>query len=234
MGALCVRQVTLKFMDYDFAARDDPLGELHVPLEPLRTSNRHAFENWPLPTQGTATFIVQWIPEGTGTAGGSRMSVIGKGASLIRGPSSFMRSTSSRMSSAIRADAVSVTVDEAIAEEASFNKSTSSGFAPPASGSLYSSATFRAAAGGSPAPISAGATANQLGKELDAFARVSARGKLTVELASAKNLIAADSNGKSDPYCKVSTRANDGGKVDVVTRKSKTVPKDLNPEWNEA
>ena len=52
-------------MDKDFGImNDDQLGELHVPLEPLRTSDRHAFESVPLSTQGTATFGVQWIPEG--------------------------------------------------------------------------------------------------------------------------------------------------------------------------
>ena len=212
---------------------DDQLGELHVPLEPLRTSDRHAFESFPLSTQGTATFGVQWIPEGGAgakAAGGGRSSMMSKGAGFLGGrASSFLGGRSSnRLSTAISADSVAV-------EETLFSSRESTRLPPPVTSSSpfggMSSAAFRAAAGGGG---SAGASGSALaGKEADAFSRVSGRGRLTVMLTSAKSLIAADSNGKSDPYCKVSTKANAGGKVEVVTHKSKTIYKTLSPEWNE-
>ena len=52
-----------------------------------------------------------------------------------------------------------------------------------------------------------------------------AEGTLHIKLLRGVGLKAADSNGFSDPYCKLSL----GG----VTHKSKTIKKTLNPEWHE-
>ena len=160
-------------MDKDFGImNDDPLGELHVPLEPLRTSDRHAFESFPLSTQGTATFGVQWIPEGGAgaKAGGGRSSMMSKGAGFLGGrASSFLGGRSSnRLSTAISADSVAV-------EETLFSSRESTRLPPPVTSSSpfggMSSAAFRAAAGGGG---SAGASGSALaGKEADAFSRVS-------------------------------------------------------------
>lgn len=59
--------------------------------------------------------------------------------------------------------------------------------------------------------------------ELDG--RLISQGTLTVSLLRGSGLAAADSNGKSDPYVKLSL-----GKSKA---KSKTIPKTLDPEWNE-
>ena len=59
--------------------------------------------------------------------------------------------------------------------------------------------------------------------ELDG--RLISQGTLTVTLLRGSGLAAADSNGKSDPYVKLSL-----GKSKA---KSKTIPKTLDPEWNE-
>lgn len=52
-------------------------------------------------------------------------------------------------------------------------------------------------------------------------------GVLTAEVLRAQNLIASDSNGKSDPYIKLFLNSE---KEDFL--KTKTVKKDLNPTWN--
>jgi Ca2+-dependent lipid-binding protein len=51
------------------------------------------------------------------------------------------------------------------------------------------------------------------------------KGVLTVHLAGAEGLAAADKNGLSDPYVKLSVGAS--------RHKSKTISKTLNPTWNE-
>merc|ERR1719162_2641701 len=53
-------------------------------------------------------------------------------------------------------------------------------------------------------------------------------GVLEVHVQCADGLRAADSNGKSDPYAKVSV-----GKKDVHKRQTKVVPKSLDPRWDE-
>ncbi|CAD6931920.1 unnamed protein product [Tilletia laevis] len=55
---------------------------------------------------------------------------------------------------------------------------------------------------------------------------VNNQGYLTVTILSAKNLRAADRNGKSDPYVKYRLNGKEVGKT-------KTIKKTLNPEWNE-
>lgn len=52
-------------------------------------------------------------------------------------------------------------------------------------------------------------------------------GRLTVRLIAGRNLLAADPNGKSDPYVIMKLRSG-GPQV-----RSKTVPKTLNPVWSE-
>ena len=54
--------LTLKFFDYDFGSRDDPLGELNVPLEALRTQDALDFKDWPLP--GNNDDALREIPRG--------------------------------------------------------------------------------------------------------------------------------------------------------------------------
>ena len=63
---------------------------------------------------------------------------------------------------------------------------------------------------------------------------------LTVRLIRAKGLKASDSNGKSDPFCKVSMPKaaifeSDAGSEgeERIRYKSKVMPKTLEPEWNE-
>ena len=53
-------------------------------------------------------------------------------------------------------------------------------------------------------------------------------GVLEVHVQCADGLRAADSNGKSDPYAKVSV-----GTKDVHKRQTKVVPKSLDPRWDE-
>ena len=67
----------------------------------------------------------------------------------------------------------------------------------------------------------------------DPWVRASSKGKLRVLLKSAAGLLSADSNGLSDPYCRVRALANAGHKMDIVTKKSKTIKKTLDPVWNE-
>ena len=55
--------------------------------------------------------------------------------------------------------------------------------------------------------------------------RLIANGTLTLTLLSGKGLMAADANGFSDPYVKLT--------LGKVHKKSKTVPKTLNPMWDE-
>ena len=54
--------------------------------------------------------------------------------------------------------------------------------------------------------------------------RLRTKGVLRVHLKGARNLMAADKNGLSDPYKVSSAR---------VTKTSKTINKTLNPDWNE-
>ncbi|KAK0546129.1 Tricalbin-2 [Tilletia horrida] len=55
---------------------------------------------------------------------------------------------------------------------------------------------------------------------------VNNQGYLTLTIVSAKNLRAADRNGKSDPYVKYRLNGKE-------VAKSKTIKKTVNPEWNE-
>eukprot|EP00741_Cyanophora_paradoxa_P024084 tig00021726_g23259.t1 len=58
-----------------------------------------------------------------------------------------------------------------------------------------------------------------------------AHGRLRVECIEARGLIAADINGKSDPYC-VLTFGESGGKAGQ--KKTKTIYKNLSPVWRES
>ena len=51
-------------------------------------------------------------------------------------------------------------------------------------------------------------------------------GKMHVQVCCATDLLAADSNGLSDPYCKLTWLGQKG--------RTKIVPKSLNPEWDES
>ena len=61
------------------------------------------------------------------------------------------------------------------------------------------------------------------------------KAKLWLTIVGAKDLIAADSNGFSDPYATVELVDKESGKPLKVPRttKTKTIKKTLNPEWNE-
>jgi len=70
------------------------------------------------------------------------------------------------------------------------------------------------------------------------------KGKLRVVVASARGVKAADANGLSDPYVKVTLRRGKNGVLQdsdrawygekmVDERRTKVIPKTLNPEWNE-
>ncbi|KAI2626304.1 C2 domain-containing protein [Xylaria nigripes] len=63
--------------------------------------------------------------------------------------------------------------------------------------------------------------------QLDPSESINNMGNLRVDLLSAANLPAADSNGKSDPYCKFELNGQE-------VFKSKTQKKTLNPVWNES
>jgi len=52
--------------------------------------------------------------------------------------------------------------------------------------------------------------------------------ELTVRLIAGKDLVAKDSNGKSDPYAEIKLVK---GKASA---KSKTIEKELNPQWNQS
>ncbi|EGG14639.1 hypothetical protein DFA_10897 [Cavenderia fasciculata] len=52
--------------------------------------------------------------------------------------------------------------------------------------------------------------------------------QLSIKIHSAKNLIAADLNGKSDPYVRLRVTSNSR------TFQTKVIPKNLNPVWNES
>ena len=56
--------------------------------------------------------------------------------------------------------------------------------------------------------------------------------KLRVHLSTASNLLAADKNGKSDPFCTLQLLECGSGK-EVEKKKSKTCKKTLNPAWDE-
>ncbi|KAK4097527.1 tricalbin [Parathielavia hyrcaniae] len=62
--------------------------------------------------------------------------------------------------------------------------------------------------------------------KLDPSESINNMGNLRVDVLSAQNLPAADSNGKSDPYVKFEFNGQE-------VFKSKTQKKSLNPEWNE-
>ncbi|KAI1820350.1 C2 domain-containing protein [Xylaria intraflava] len=62
--------------------------------------------------------------------------------------------------------------------------------------------------------------------QLDPSESINNMGNLRVDLLSAADLPAADSNGKSDPYCKFELNGQE-------VFKSKTQKKTLNPTWNE-
>ena len=51
----------MKVMDKDTLTKDDPLGEIHVNLEPLRSVHTHEYSE-PLPTRGSLTFAISWEP----------------------------------------------------------------------------------------------------------------------------------------------------------------------------
>ena len=51
-------------------------------------------------------------------------------------------------------------------------------------------------------------------------------GKMHVQVCCATDLLAADSNGLSDPYCKLTWLGQKG--------RTKIVPKTLSPEWDES
>jgi Ca2+-dependent lipid-binding protein len=55
------------------------------------------------------------------------------------------------------------------------------------------------------------------------------QGSLELEILNAKNLISADTNGKSDPFLKVYLNDLETGSI----YKTKTIKKTLNPTWNE-
>ena len=62
--------------------------------------------------------------------------------------------------------------------------------------------------------------------ELDPSESINNMGNLRVDVLDAEDLPAADSNGKSDPYCKFELNGQD-------VFKTKTVKKPLSPAWNE-
>ncbi|KAI1200925.1 C2 domain-containing protein [Nemania serpens] len=62
--------------------------------------------------------------------------------------------------------------------------------------------------------------------QLDPSESINNMGNLRVDLLGAADLPAADSNGKSDPYCKFELNGQE-------VFKSKTQKKTLNPQWNE-
>ena len=162
LNAFVQEGLYMKLWDKDSYSRDDPLGDTTVPLTVLRDADHHTFTDWPLPTQGTVTFSVTWVPTD---------------------PTHVLNAAAAK----------------------------------PAS---------------RPAPT-AGVSAAKLG-ELDAFTRGQMRGKLKVHLVGASKLISADSNGLSDPYCKVSTLVPGAeGRVSISEKRTKTIKKSLNPTWNE-
>ena len=65
----------LKVMDKDPFTIDDPLGDVQVSLEPLRSTDTHDFLE-PLPAQGSVKFTVSWKPAGLAT--GARTSRLGR------------------------------------------------------------------------------------------------------------------------------------------------------------
>lgn len=67
-----------------------------------------------------------------------------------------------------------------------------------------------------------------LGQEPDAW---HVKGKLVVELRRAVNLPAADMNGLSDPYAKLTIKGTTSRKK--AEQKSKTIKESLNPVWNQ-
>lgn len=182
----------LKFMDYDFMDKDDPLGELTVPLEALREQDTIEFADWPLPTQGTATFDVLWRPNEVPAK---------KGVFDLLGGSR----TSKRMSTMdMRNSARDSTRDSARG-------------APPLLKTLGESSSYvdeMNALNGTPGAI-------------DQFSRIQHRGRLRFILLRGKGLMAADSNGLSDPYVKATTYT--GQKEE--TKKSSVKKKTLNPDW---
>lgn len=62
--------------------------------------------------------------------------------------------------------------------------------------------------------------------QLDPSESINNMGQLRVDVIGAENLPAADSNGKSDPYCKFELAGQE-------VFKTKTQKKTLNPQWNE-
>ena len=54
--------------------------------------------------------------------------------------------------------------------------------------------------------------------------------ELSVKIIKARDLISSDSNGFSDPYCKLCMLP---GRESENKRRTKTVFKNLNPVWNE-
>ena len=54
-------------MDWDRLKSDDPLGEVHVMLDALRSTEFHEY-TVPLPTQGVVAFTAQWLPDAPSAA----------------------------------------------------------------------------------------------------------------------------------------------------------------------
>lgn len=62
------------------------------------------------------------------------------------------------------------------------------------------------------------------------FVKDSSLVKLHIEIIEARGLRAADSNGKSDPYCRVHLNKHDTANK----HKTATIKTNLNPTWNES
>jgi len=60
------------------------------------------------------------------------------------------------------------------------------------------------------------------------------KGEVQVTLVSAKDLLALDLNGLSDPYCVLGFVHDKNEKLPKGSQKSKVVQKSLTPVWNES
>ena len=228
--------LTFKFFDHDKFSFDDPLGDMTVPLDPLRGTDGHTFDNWPLPTQGTVSFAVEWV--GT-QQGGRKSSIFGRSASRLSHAMSSMPSVGGRTSSFFgkgRNSSRFSAMDSSSAMARSCSDFSNADSGAHIGLSQVPSEAIAAHLGvttGSGFDVASDSPEAAAAAALDPWVRASSKGKLRVLLKSAAGLLSADSNGLSDPYCRVRALANAGHKMDIVTKKSKTIKKTLDPVWNE-
>lgn len=187
----------LKCFDRDFLTRDDPLGEASVSLGELRRKVHHEYE-LPLPTQGSLFFSVSWLPD----QAQSLKSVAA--AQLLISRMQAKKDSLPRTPPIVASPSAALPAAAVATPPALAKYPTSHSLASKVASLDMTLAAEEAAAE---------ALANSL------------LGVLTVHMDKGVGLMAADSNGKSDPYVILTC----GGQ----TKKTRVIKANTSPEWAE-